>query len=306
MVGNGKRFAKATPARDNLPAWLRDSWIRTYGTDKTELIAEAVTREPTLDLTLRDQGEAEDWAEQIGAEILETGSLRKVGIGDIRALAGYEAGAWWLQDAGASIPARLLTVQPGEAVLDLCAAPGGKTLQLAAAGGQVTALDASAKRLKKLDANLTRTGLSADIIVANGRTWRSETQFDAILLDAPCTATGTLRRRPDAAWMKQAGDAASLSPIQDDLFSTAVAALRPGGRLVICTCSLQPEEGQLWLQRGLAAHADMSVVPVRPDELPGLEAALDATGHVQLTPDMWAERGGIDGFFIARLEKSAA
>jgi len=305
VAADGAPIARGTPPSANLPDWLAASWRAAYGSDRTEAIAAACAREPTLDLSLKDPASAAHWAEALGADILPGGSLRKRSIGDLTALPGYEDGAWWAQDAGAALPARLLGVTPGERVLDLCAAPGGKTLQLAAAGADVTALDASPKRLKRLSANLARTGLSADIIATNGRTWRSEAQFDAILLDAPCTATGTLRRRPDAAWTKQAGDAASLMPIQDDLAATAVTALRPGGRLVICTCSLQPEEGEDWLARNLAAHPGLTTDPVRPEELPGLEAAILASGAVRLTPDMWSEQGGIDGFFIARLHKAA-
>lgn len=297
----GAAIAKSVPASANLPGWLREGWQAQWGKARTEAIAEAVAHEPTLDLTLRAGEDAGAWAEALDAEILPGGSLRKTAIGDLTVLPGYETGAWWAQDAGAALPARLLGVQPGERVLDLCAAPGGKTLQLAAAGATVTALDASAKRLARLKANLKRTGLSADIVTANGRTWTSEIVFDAVLLDAPCTATGTLRRRPDAAWAKQAGDAASLSPIQDDLAATALAVLKPGGRLVICTCSLQPEEGEHWLARILDAHPGLRLDPVIPAEMPGLETAILPSGAVRLTPDMWAERGGIDGFFMARL-----
>lgn len=301
----GAPLARGTPPSANLPDWLADSWRTAYGAERTEAIAAACAREPTLDLSLKDPASAPHWAETIGADILPGGSLRKRAIGNLTVLPGYDDGAWWAQDTGAALPARLLGVTPGERVLDLCAAPGGKTLQIAAAGGQVTALDASPKRLKRLSANLARTGLSAEIIAANGRSWRSETLFDAVLLDAPCTATGTLRRRPDAAWAKQAGDAASLAPIQDDLAATAAAALRPGGRLVLCTCSLQSEEGEGWLERVLAAHPDLTADPVRPEEVPGLDTAILPSGAVRLTPEMWADRGGVDGFFIARLLKAA-
>ena len=261
-------------------------------------------RDPPLDLSLKSADEAGKWAEAIGAEVLPTGTLRKPDIGDITALPGFDEGAWWAQDAGAALPARLLDVQPGETVLDLCAAPGGKTMQLAAAGASVTALDASPKRMRRVADNLGRTGLSAECVTADGQSWGQDASFDAILLDAPCSATGTLRRRPDAAWIKNEDDIASLIPIQDGLLDNAARLLKPGGRMVICTCSLQPEEGEGWLERGLERNPDLETERILPDELPELERAILDSGFVRLTPDMWSTRGGIDGFFIARLRKS--
>ncbi|MEE2526551.1 RsmB/NOP family class I SAM-dependent RNA methyltransferase [Hyphobacterium sp. HN65] len=304
VVTQGKAVADATPLAANLPAWLRESWLRAYGAETLEGIAAAAVNPPPLDLTLRDPDTAGDWAEKLGMEILPTGTLRKREIGDITALTGFEEGHWWAQDAGAAIPARLLGARKGETVLDLCAAPGGKTMQLASTGADVTALDASPKRMKKVEENLERTGLKASCVTDDGQVWGEDGSFDAILLDAPCSATGTLRRRPDAAWIKNAEDVQSLQPIQNALFRNATRLLKPGGRLVICTCSLQPEEGERWLESGLRRQESLVVDPIRPEEMPGLEAAILENGSVRLTPALWPERGGIDGFFIARLKKS--
>lgn len=304
VVTQGKAVADATPLAANLPAWLRESWMKAYGRETLEGIAAAAVKAPPLDLTLRDTSEADRWAEKLGMSVLPTGTLRKTEIGDITALTGFEEGHWWAQDAGAAIPARLLNVKPGEAVLDLCAAPGGKTMQLAATGADVTALDASPKRMKRVEENLERTGLSAHCITDDGQSWGESESFDAILLDAPCSATGTLRRRPDAAWIKNSEDVQSLQPIQNALFRNAARLLKPGGRMVICTCSLQPEEGERWLESGLKRHERLSVDPVTPDEIPELDSAILADGSVRLTPALWADRGSIDGFFIARLKKA--
>jgi 16S rRNA (cytosine967-C5)-methyltransferase len=198
-----------------------------------------------------------------------------------------------------------LSARDGEAVLDLCAAPGGKTLQLASAGARVTALDASPKRMRRVQQNLERTSLAAELVTDDGQSWGEAESFDAILLDAPCSATGTLRRRPDAAWIKAAEDVRSLMPIQAALFDNAVRLLKPGGRMVICTCSLQSEEGELWLSRGLERNSNLVLDQIAPEELPELETALLDDGSVRLTPAMWADRGSIDGFFIARLRKKA-
>ncbi|WP_421784422.1 RsmB/NOP family class I SAM-dependent RNA methyltransferase [Hyphobacterium sp.] len=303
-VSQGKAIAEATPLRRNLPEWLQASWQAAYGSETLDAIAAAWMAAPPLDITVRAPDQAEEWAAMLGAELLPTGTLRKREIGDITTLKGFDDGHWWAQDAGAALPAMLLAAKAGETVLDLCAAPGGKTLQLASKGARVTALDASPKRMKRVEENLARTGLEAELVTDDGQSWGQAERFDAILLDAPCSATGTLRRRPDAAWIKAADDVRSLMPIQSALFDNAVRLLKPGGRMVICTCSLQPEEGEHWLSKGLKRHAGISLDPVRPDELPTLEDAVLKNGAVRLTPALWPERGGIDGFFIARLVKA--
>ncbi|KPP82239.1 MAG: 16S rRNA (cytosine967-C5)-methyltransferase [Oceanicaulis sp. HLUCCA04] len=293
-------FIAADPLID-LPEWLRDRWVEHYGEDTARSMALARASAPPLDLSAKPDFDAAGFAQQIGGVVLPTGTIRKEGIGDITALPGFEAGNWWAQDAAAALPVRLLAPQAGERIADICAAPGGKTLQLAAAGADVIAVDRSEARLKRVSQNLARTGLSADIITADATKWQPAEPLDAVLLDAPCSATGTLRRRPDVAWSKSEGDIASLAALQAALLDNAFAMLKSGGRLVYCTCSLEPEEGEAqidaFLKRTPAAHR----MPVGPDELSGLGDAATPDGDVRTRPDMWANEGGLDGFFIARL-----
>lgn len=299
----GREHLKQTLPRDNLPDWLRESWRAAYGPGTLSRIANAISTTPPLDLTVRNPDEREHWAEQLEAQILPNGSLRRSVVGDVRALPGYREGAWWAQDAAASIPATLLDLKPGSRVIDLCAAPGGKTLQLAATGADVTALDLSDKRLDRLRENLGRTGLSATLVVGDARTYQPTRLADAVLLDAPCTATGTLRRHPEAGWIKREDDTLRMARLQDEMIKAAGTMLRPGGQLVLCTCSLQPEEGEALAGRVPGRHKLLKDSPVKPAEMPGLEAAITPAGWVRLTPALWADRGGMDGFFIARFVK---
>jgi 16S rRNA (cytosine967-C5)-methyltransferase len=219
-------------------------------------------------------------------------------------LPGYAEGAWWVQDAAAALPARALAARPGERVLDLCAAPGGKTLQLAATGAEVTALDVSDARLGRLRDNLARTGLAARIVTADALQWAPPAPFDAILLDAPCSATGTLRRHPDLPFVRTAEDLKPLATIQSALLERATGWLRPGGRLVFCTCSLLPEEGETVLAAALARHPDLVPDPAALEAVPGLESEWDAgPGALRITPETWEERAGLDGFYIAALRR---
>lgn len=305
-IASGKAraaFDNADP-RSDLPDWLSARWTKTYGADTAKAMAAARAIPPTLDLTLKPGQDAAAFAEAIGGEVLPTGTVRRREIGAVEGLPGFESGDWWVQDFAAALPAKLLNPQPGEQVADLCAAPGGKTLQLAASAADVIAVEASAKRMKKVAVNLERTGLSAALVTADVGVWRPEAALDAVLLDAPCTATGTLRRRPDAASAKQEGDIASLADIQARLFDAAFAMLKPGGRLVYCTCSLEPEEGEDQLKAFLARTPDAVLDSVRAEEAPGLTEAITPNGAVRTRPDLWAERGGMDGFFIARLVKA--
>jgi 16S rRNA (cytosine967-C5)-methyltransferase len=294
--------ARQDPARLNTPDWLWRSWVQAYGLELAHDIAAAHQQEAALDLSVK--GEAERWAQQLNAIVLPSGSLRRSEGGLVSELPGFGEGAWWVQDAAAALPARLLGEVAGKTIADLCCAPGGKTLQLAAAGAEVTAVDVSAKRLKLVDENLARTGLKAQTVAADVLTWKPGTQFDAVLLDAPCTATGTLRRHPDAAWHKRATDVARLAQLQGHLLDAMAALVRPGGTLIYAVCSLQPEEGENQIEALLARGAPFAPAPVLAAELPGLEQAVTGQGHVRTLPCHWPQLGGMDGFFIARLRRN--
>jgi 16S rRNA (cytosine967-C5)-methyltransferase len=278
-----------------LPRWMRQPMVHAYGRDAVAAIEAVQASEPPLDLTLRPGFEAPE------GDILPTGSLRLAAPGQVSGLPGYAAGGWWVQDAAAALPARLLAVQPGERVLDLCAAPGGKTLQMAAAGALVTAVDISGPRMARVSANLTRTGLTADLVVADALNWAPDAPFDAILLDAPCSATGTVRRHPDLPFVKDGSELVGLVKLQAQLLDRALGWLAPGGRLVFATCSLLPEEGEGQLAAALSRHPGL--VAERLD-LPGVEPGCwTESGGLRLRPDYWADRGGMDGFFMARLRR---
>ncbi len=283
----------ATLSAQKLPRWMRQPMVHAYGRDAVTAIEAAQAAEPPLDLTLRQGFEAPE------GEVLPTGSLRLTAPGQVSALPGYATGGWWVQDAAAALPARLLDVQAGERVLDLCAAPGGKTLQMAAAGAAVTALDISGPRMARVAANLARTGLTATLVVADALVWEPDAPFDAILLDAPCSATGTVRRHPDLPFVKDGSEVAGLVALQAQLLDRALGWLAPGGRLVFATCSVLPEEGEGQLAAALERYPGLVVERA---ELAGVEPAwwTDA-GGLRLRPDYWAERGGMDGFFMARL-----
>jgi 16S rRNA (cytosine967-C5)-methyltransferase len=287
------------PARLNTPQWLWASWAETYGEETTRAIAAAHLIEAPLDLTLR--ANADFWAGQLEAEVLPTGTLRRTGGGHIAELPGFAEGAWWVQDAAATLPVRLLGDIAGKRVADLCAAPGGKTMQLCAAGANVTAVDISARRMGRVGENLARAGLAAELVTADASKWTAAEPFDAILLDAPCSGTGTLRRHPDIAWLKDEEDVGRLTLTQDRLLLHAVQQLKPGAMLVYAVCSLQEDEGLARVEALLARDSRLRRVPVEPAELPGLEDALTRDGDVRTLPSMWPERGGLDGFYVARL-----
>ncbi len=284
--------------RLDTPDWLWRSWHDAYGPETARTIAEAHQREAPLDLTLKPSEDAAAWAERLGAEVLPTGSLRIAQAAPVPELAGFAEGAWWVQDAAAALPARLLAARPGERVIDLCAAPGGKTAQLAATGARVTAVERSPERAARLRENLARLRLDAEVIEADAATWRPAEPADAVLLDAPCTATGTIRRHPDILRNKRATDVAALAAIQDAMLANAAAMLRQGGRLIYAVCSLQPEEGEGTIAR---VAASLRRDPIAPAELPGLADAITPKGVLRTTPALWPERGGMDGFFAARL-----
>ena len=297
LVNAVLRALPETPslAVQKLPRWLRQPLVHALGRDAVTAIEAVQAQEPPLDLTLRPGFPAPE------GELLPTGSLRLRNPGQLSTLPGYAEGGWWVQDAAAALPAQLLQPQPGERVLDLCAAPGGKTLQLAAAGANVTALDISAPRMARVEANLARTGLTATLVTADALHWQPEAPFDAILLDAPCSATGTIRRHPDLPFVKDGSELPSLTVLQSALIDRALGWLKPGGRLVFSTCSLLPEEGEAQLAAALSRHPGVTVD--RP-ALSGVDPAWwTPEGALRLHPDYWADKGGMDGFLLARLRK---
>jgi len=284
------------------PQWLFARWGAAYGDASARAIAALIADEPATDLSFRDPAQAAELAPALEGEVLPGGSLRAGLRGDIASWPAFDDGRWWVQDAAAAIPARLLAVKPAEAVLDLCAAPGGKTLQLAAASGQVIALDRSAPRLERLKQNLARTGLTAEVVVADAETWRDDRRFDAVLLDAPCSATGTFRRHPDVLWAARPQDVATLAGVQARLLDCAADRVRPGGRLVYCVCSLEPEEGEAQVQALLQRRPDYAIAPATAGEGGAPSASLRPDGTLRILPHHLA--GGLDGFYVARLTRS--
>ncbi|MFQ5625712.1 MAG: RsmB/NOP family class I SAM-dependent RNA methyltransferase [Methyloligellaceae bacterium] len=287
----------------NTPPWLWKRWVTTYGENIARAITQAHLEEAALDLTVK--GNAEGWAERLGGVVLDTGSVRLASHGPVEKLEGYDEGQWWVQDAAAALPARLFGDVSGKRVADLCAAPGGKTAQLAHAGADVTAVDVSPKRLERLEENLTRLGLGVELVAADATQWMADARFDAVLLDAPCSGTGTLRRHPDIAYLKGLKDIEELSALQARLLRHAVSLLRPGGRLVYCSCSLEPEEGEQQIEALLEEKPDIRVDPIRSNEIYGTGSWLTRDGALRTLPyDLNAgdeKRAGIDGFFAARL-----
>ncbi|HEY8612013.1 MAG TPA: transcription antitermination factor NusB [Roseomonas sp.] len=281
-------------ARLDTPAWLWSAWHAAYG-PKVRAIAEAHTRPAPLDLSLATGATAPE-----GAEILPNGTARLAPGTRITELPGFAEGGFWAQDAAASLPARLLAPRPGERVADLCAAPGGKTAQLVGMGAAVTAVEKEAHRANRLRENLARLKMEAEVVVADAIPWAAGHRggFDAVLLDAPCTATGTIRRHPEVPHLRRPRDVPKLAATQAALIEAAAGLVAPGGRLVIATCSLQPEEGEAHLAR--ATSLGLRPDPVRAEEVPGLEGAITPEGALRTRPDFWAEKGGMDGFFVAR------
>ncbi len=297
-------LAGSDPLEKDVPGWLAARWRKTYGEATARAIAAAIREEPTLDVTVKS--DPEGWANRLGARILPTGSLRVGSHGAVDALEGYAEGEWWVQDAAAALPATLLPLVPGLRVADFCAAPGGKAAQIAATGAQLTAIDRSAERLKRLSANLARLGLSAELVVADATSFKA-TPFDAVLLDAPCLGTGTLRRHPDIAWTKKPGDLAALTALQARLLDRAVAMTAPGGTMVYCTCSIEPEEGEAQIAALLRRNPDVARWPIEAAEVGGLSEIVNAQGELRSLPCHLAgpepRFAGIDGFFAARLRR---
>ena len=290
----------------NVPGWFEEILVSAYGKDKTKAILDIQAKEPPIDLTVK--GDPEEWAQRLGGIALPTGSVRLAGIdGALTALPGFAEGEWWVQDTAASLPARLFGDIRGKHVADLCAAPGGKTAQLAYAGANVTALDLSANRLKRLRSNLERLQLAAETVEANLSAYIPAEPFDAILLDAPCSSTGTVRRHPDVPWTKTPEDVRKLAHLQAKLLDHAVTIVRPGGIVVFSNCSLDPLEGEHVARELLAKNPAIECVPVTADEIGGLAGLISPEGFVRSTPaDLPHENpalSGMDGFFAARFRR---
>ena len=290
-------------ARLNTPEWLWRSWSGCYGEASARAIAEAHLGEAPLDITVK--GEPDIWARRLEATVLPTASLRRAPGGRVEALPGYREGAWWIQDAAAAIPARLLGRVAGKRVLELCAAPGGKTAQLALAGARVIAVERSARRLERLKANLARLGLGAECVTADAILWRPEAPAEAVLLDVPCSATGTIRRHPDIARLKTATDVRRLAKLQAGLLSAALDGLTVGGVMVYAACSLQPEECERQIEALIEGGAPLLRLPIRPAEVGGRAELITAQGDLRTLPCHWPELGGLDGFYAARLRRTA-
>ncbi|MGX1789375.1 RsmB/NOP family class I SAM-dependent RNA methyltransferase [Bosea sp. NPDC055332] len=294
-------LAELDPLVDT-PDWLRESWTQTYGPDVTTAIAAAHAEEPPLDLTVKS--DPAGWAGKLDGIVLPTGSVRLRGREAVTGLPGFSEGEWWVQDAAAALPAQLLNVRPGERVADLCAAPGGKTVQLAQMGAEVVAVDRSGPRLRRLKANLERLGLQAEVVTADAATFETE-PFDAVLLDAPCSATGTIRRHPDVAWTKRPEDIAKLIALQARLLDQAARLTRPGGRLIYCTCSLEREEGEAQVEAFLARTPGFARDPIKSAEIGGQAEALTPQGELRTLPHQLAGEtprlSGWAGFYACRL-----
>jgi len=299
------RLATFDPVQLDIPAWLLTRWQSAYGEAMARGIAEASLREAPLDISVKSDAAA--WAERLGGVVLPTGSIRTDGGGRIDELPGFGEGAWWVQDAAAALPARLLGDVAGLDVADICAAPGGKTAELAAEGARVTAVDRSAERLARVTANLARLGLAAETVVADAGDWQPGRTFDAVLLDAPCTATGTIRRHPDILRLRRPADIAQLAQVQRRLLEQAATLVRSGGRLVYCTCSLEPEEGPAQVAGFLASHPEFVRQPITPVEIGGAAEWITGEGDLRTLP-CYAVPGdpaarGLDGFYAARLAR---
>jgi len=293
----------------DVPPWLLRRWIAHYGETVARDIAAAISREPSLDITVKS--DPEQWAARLHGETLPTGSVRTLLQGSVTMLPGFAEGQWWVQDAAAALPARLFGDVGGKTIADLCAAPGGKTAQLVLAGARVTAVDRSPGRMARLRDNFARLALQTESVVADAAEWdggRAGEGFDGILVDAPCASTGTMRRHPDVAWLRQEADIAALTGLQKRLLQKAITLLKPGGTLVYCTCSLEPEEGEQQISALLAAEANVRRAPVKASEVAGLSEILTPDGDLRTLPchlpDADPRLGGLDGFYAARLVKS--
>jgi 16S rRNA (cytosine967-C5)-methyltransferase len=292
----------------DVPPWLLARWTAHYGERVARDIAVAVGYEPSFDITVKS--DAEQWASRLHGETLPTGTVRTLLQGSVTMLPGFTEGQWWVQDAAAALPTRLFGDVAGKTVADLCAAPGGKTAQLVHAGAHVTAVDRSPNRMARLRDNLARLSLQAETVVADAAEWPGNNRggFDGILVDAPCTSTGTIRRHPDVAWLREEADIVALAALQRRLLQQAAALLKPGGTLVYCTCSLEAEEGELAIAALLDSETGLRRAPIDASEVAGLSEIVTSDGDLRMLPCHLPHRdprlGGLDGFYAARLVKS--
>ena len=303
---------KSAPAAANgnacdTPDWLFKRWSKTYGSAAAHQIATAIGHEPALDITVKDN--ASSWADRLRGRVLPTGTVRTLAQGAISLLPGFNEGAWWVQDAAAALPARLFGEVEGMAIADLCAAPGGKSAQLALAGAHVTAVDRSPARLHRLRENFTRLALQANTVTADALEWQAG-PFDGVLLDAPCSSTGTIRRHPDVPWLKSETELSILTSLQQRLLDRAVELLKPGGLLVYCVCSLEPEEGEEQIASLLARDVRVARRPITAMDVSGRSEFVTVSGDLRTLPlqlpDSDPRWGGLDGFYAARLVRAAA
>lgn len=307
IAKDGPAMLEKLPARTDTPSWMWRGWERAYGPNGAKAIAEAHRRAAALDLSFKPGEDLDAWREKLSLEgnearIMPNGTIRMNRISDVSSLPGYDDGAWWIQDLAASLPAKLLGDVSGKNVFDLCSAPGGKTLQLAAAGAKVTSLDKSGARLERVVTNLTRSKLTAFLVEEDVLRFRPDEKADAILLDAPCTATGTIRRHPDIPWNKGETTLTALAELQGKMIDHAISLLQPGGTLVYCVCSLQREEGEAQAKAALKRNPSISRVPATAEELGGMEALINRDGDLRTLPSMLMAEGGLDGFFAVRFK----
>jgi 16S rRNA (cytosine967-C5)-methyltransferase len=304
LTREGKPLLESSDPAIDTPTWLFERWAKNYGAEIAHAIAAAHRPEPALDLSIK--GDPQTWAERLGGRLLPPATVRLAEPGPIPALPGFADGEWWVQDFAASLPARLLGKVEGRRIADLCAAPGGKTAQLAAAGARVTAVDRSPARIRRLRENLARLKLTAELVEADVTGWQAE-PFDAVLLDAPCTSTGTIRRHPDLPWRRRPEELATLAALQARLLDRATDLVRPGGLLVYATCSLEPEESEAQIEALLSRRSDLARDPVRPEEIVVPGEMVNARGDLRTLPcqlpDPQPRMAGCDGFYAARLRK---
>lgn len=298
-------LSKQDASRLNTPEWLLKMWISDYELRTAAEIAQANLAEAPLDLTIKDEKDRNYWQSTFKATQIGAGTLRCPSGGSVTEMPGFDDGMWWVQDASAAIPASLFGDVQGRAVVDLCAAPGGKTMQLAARGAHVIAVDRSANRLKRLEENLRRLRLSDNVrvLAEDATVWRPKEAPSLILLDAPCSATGTIRRNPDVPHLKNEADMQRLVNVQANILENAFNMLAPGGVLVYCTCSLQKAEGEAQIQRLFEAHDNAYKLPITAQEIGGLEDPVTDQGDLRILPYHLAALGGMDGFFISRITK---